>query len=291
MTPQKTFELTGKKLFLCDMRPGFSEDGVECPLPSGKYELSIEPSENGKTRGFSLVLAGEIPDGNSNAGAFTIDMARVGALDRKAFLDLFEGDWETLFDWSDSASDNKGADWGGLLKHKESGLEAFYVNIGSDCECAVQSLQSGKKTVGVRVIPKPLPVRARLTEGQVQGHWTQLEVHCNGIDDPWNFCDDRDFEPEIEGVLEEVISEVSFVDEGAFLDTESIDPDTAISTYRPRFKGIARIKVFLENSEEEDWTPLAIPKSYSIPKLGEQTTPQELAKAVFNIFENARNWT
>jgi len=179
-------------------------------------------------------------------------------------------------------------DWGDFLHHKESGLKAFYVNIGSDCECAVQSLRSGTKIVGVRIIPKPSTVLS--ADGQVPGQWTQLEVTCSGIADPWNFCDDRDYEPEIEDILENVISEVSFVDDGTFLDTESIDPDATISTYRPHFKGVTRITVSLDNSEEEDWKRLSIPKSYSIPQLGEKTTSRELANAMLDIFENAPTW-
>ena len=289
MTDRKTFEFTGKKLFFCDMRPGFSEDGLECTLPDGSYELSIEPSENGKMRGFSLVLAGETPDEHLNEGSFLIDMARVGILDRKAFLGSFNNSWEALFDWSENASsEEKKSDWGEFLRHKESGLKAFYVNIGSDCECAVQSLRSGTKTVGVRIIPKPPTVVS--ADGQVPGQWTQLEVTCSGIKDPWSFCDDRDYEPEIEDILENVISEVSFVDDGTFLDTESIDPDTTISTYRPHFKGVTGITVSLDNSEEEEWKRLSIPKSYSIPELGAKTTSRELANAMLDIFGNARTW-
>ena len=231
----KTFEFTGKKLFLCDMRPGFSEDGVECALPNGNYELSIEPSQNSDMRGFSLVLPGETPDGHKDTGVFSIDMARVGILDCKAFLELFEGDWEELFDWSDIASDSKKSKWGGFLRHKESGLEAFFVNIGSDCECIVQSLRSGKKTVGVRVIPKP-PIE-RSTEKPAFRSWTQLEIKCSGIADPWSFCDDRDYEPKIEDVLKDVVLEVSVDVEGPYLDTRSIDPDAAIFDISATFQG------------------------------------------------------
>jgi hypothetical protein len=291
MKVRKIFEFTGKKLFLCDMRPGFSEDGVECILPNGNYELSIEPSQSGSLRKFSLVLAGETPDGHIDKGDFSIDMARVGILNREAFLEFFDGNWEALFDWSDGASDGKKSDWGAFLYHKEAGLEALYVDIGSDCECAVQSLRSGDKTVGVRVIPQP-PTK-RPTKKSESRQWTQLEVKCSGIAEPWNFCDDWDYKPEIESILEDVVSEVSSVDEGeslTFLDTESIDPDAAISTYQRRFKGVTHISVFLEHSEEEDWKRLSIPKSYSFPKLGAQTTSRELAKAIFDIFKNARRW-
>lgn len=291
MAVGKTFEFTGKKLFLCDMRPGFSEDGVECTLPKGNYKLSIEPSPDNEMRGFSLVLAGETPDGHTDNGALSIDMARVGVLDRKAFLEFFDGDPEALFDWSDSTSDGKNSDWGGFLRHKKSGLEALYVNAGSDCECAVQLLRSGKKTVGVRVIPQPPAERPAKKSGSRQ--WTQLEVKCSGIAEPWNFCDDWDYDPEFEDVLDNVVSEVSSVDEGdslTFLDLEDLDPDAAIATYQKNFKGVTRITVYLEQREEEDWKRLAIPKLYSIPQLGAQTTSQELAKTVFEIFKNARMW-
>ena len=289
MAVGKTFEFTGKKLFLCDMRPGFSEDGVECILPKGNYELAMEASQNGETQGFSLVLAGETPDEHASLGFLSIDMARIGICDRKAFLELFDDDPEALFDWSDSASDSTVSDWGGFLHHKESGLEALYVNIGSDCRCAIQSLRSGKKTVGVRVIPQPSVERP--ADKRASRQWTWVEVECSGIADPWAFSDDWDYEPEIEDVLDNVISEVSTTDEGAFLDTNEIDPDTGISTYRKRFKGVTRIAVFLEHSEEEDWKRLPVPKSYSIPQLGAQTTSQELANTVFEIFKHARTWT
>lgn len=292
MAAGNTFEFTGKKLFLCDMRPGFSEDGVECTLPKGTYRLSIESSQSNGMRGFSLVLAGEKHDGHIDEGTFSIDMARVGVLDRKAFLDFFDGDSEALFDWSENASDNKTSDWGGFLHHKKPGLKALYVDIGSDCVCSVQSLRSGKRTVGVRVIPQPSTERPSKKGGSRQ--WTQLEVNCSGIAEPWNFCDDWDYEPDIEDVLDNVVSEVSTVDEGdslTFLDLENMDPDAAIATYQKRFKGVTRITVYLDQSEEEDWKRLPIPKSYSVPQLGAQTSSRELANAVFDIFKNARMWT
>jgi len=289
MNIQKTFEFTGKKLFLCDMRPGFSEDGIECSLPNGTFELSIEPSQNNGMRGFSLVLKGETADGHSNKGVFSVDMARVGILDRNAFLKFFDDNRETLFDWSESASDSsKKSDWGSFLLHKKSGLEALYVDIGSDCECAVQSLLSGKKAVGIRVIPQP-PTKHPVKKDEVR-QWIQLEVKCSGIADPWGFSDDWDYEPEINSILEDVIFEVSSVDEGPFLDTKDTDPDAAISKYRPSFKGVTRVSVFLDNSEEEDWKRLSIPNSHFIPQLGAQTTSRELSKTIFEIFKNARTW-
>jgi len=272
------------------MRPGFSEDGVECPLPSGTYELFLENSENGG-RGFSLLLEDETCDNSVDHGVVSLDMARMGILDREVFLELFDGHWESLYDWSESASDNQKSEWGGFLRHKDSGLEAFFVNIGTDGECAIQLLRSGKKTVGLRVTPPPPIEKLSLSDKLRQ--WTQVEVQCNGIAEPWGFCDDWNFEPEVEEILENVIMEVSSVDEGdslKFLDTEDIDPDTSIADYQPSFKGVTGFNIYLDINEE-DPVPLSIPKSFSLPKLGAQTTSRELARVLYDIFKNARNWT
>jgi hypothetical protein len=272
------------------MRPGFSEDGIACALPKGDYELSIEPVQHGKMRGFSLVLVGETPTGEQTKGTFSIDMARVGVLERSAFLTQFDGDGEALFDWSESATDSKSSNWGGFIRHKKSGLEALYVNIGSDCQCAVRLLRSGKRTVGLRVVPQPPPERS----GEERGsrYWTWVTVKCSGLANTWDFCDDRDYEPELEEVLDNVVFEVSLVDEGeslTFLGTKTINPDVPIADYRRRFRGISRISVFSKRRGESR-KRLSIPSSYSVLNLGARTTSRELAEAVLRIFENARRW-
>jgi len=286
---RKTYEFSGQTLFLCDMRPGFSEDGIECTLPAGSYELTLETTESGG-RGFILLLAGEIYDGQAEHAVVPLDMARIGVLDRKAFLKIFSGDWETLYDWSESAADTQKSEWGGFLRHKDSGLSAFFVNTGMDGECAVQLLRLGKKTVGVRAIPQP-PVEKPSKSGKLR-QWTQVEVRCSGIADPWGFCDDWNFQPEVEEILENVVLEVSSVDEGdslKFLDSDDIDPDTAIANYQPGFKGVTGFNVYLDKNEE-DPVPLSIPESFALPKLEAQATSRELAEVLFDIFQKARSW-
>jgi hypothetical protein len=89
-----------------------------------------------------------------------------------------------------------------------------------------------------------------------------------------------------------VVFELSCVEKGltvTFLDKKTIDPDLPIAHYRQRFGGVSGISVFSER-EEEDRKRLAIPNSYSVPKLGAQTTSRQLANAVLRIFENARTW-
>jgi hypothetical protein len=280
------FKLTGKDLFLCDMRPGFSEDGLTCTLPKGDYELTIEPTANAKLRGFSLILAGATPTSEQTKGTVSLDMARLGVLDRRAFLAHFGGDAEALFDWSADATDSKSkaSTWGDVIRHKKSGLEALYINIGSDCQCSVRLLRSGKKTVGLRVVPQPPPERSAETPGS--RYWTWVTIKCNGLGDTWDFCDDRDYEPELEDVLDNVIFEVCS-DEDSDSKTAQNRP---IAHYQPRFKGVSRITVQTERRDEKR-KPLAVPNSYKLPKLGARTTPRQLAEAIFKIFENARKWT
>ena len=50
-------------LFVCDMRPGFTADGVNCALPPGRYRVQLDPlTDQSPGRGFRLVLEGAEPD-------------------------------------------------------------------------------------------------------------------------------------------------------------------------------------------------------------------------------------
>lgn len=285
----KHLKFTGKKLFLCDMRPGFSEDGVEVSLPKGDYTVLLEPSPKGRLVGFSLLLVGKVPDSDVAKGKFSIDMARVGVFDRNAFTKLFGGDQEALSEWSEEASDHAKAKWGGFLKHKKGGLEALFVDIGSDCECAVRLLRSRSNTVGVRVVPQ-LPEERPICELGSR-HWTEVEVKCQGIKEAWSFVDDRDFDPEFDQILDNVIFETSYIDEDSqtFLKSADIDPDTPISKHRKRFTGVTGFSVFVEHAGKRRQR-ISVPHTYKIPKIGVHATPREIANAVFEIFQNAKKW-
>jgi len=281
---RKYFKVTSGEVFLCDMRPGFSEDGLACALSKGNYRLTIEPTQDGTMRGFSFVLVGESLTGERKQGTFSVDMARVGIYERKPFLAQFAGDGEALFDWSAAIADGSGSAWGGFLRHKKSGLEAVYVNLGSDCHCLVHSLRSGKRVVGVRVIPKA-PNRSPDQPGS--RYWTWVELKCEGIGTPLSFCDDRDFAPDFDLLLDNVRFEVSSIDENGCLEPKTIDLDTSVSSYRRRYEGVASVSVFSERAGEPR-RRIRLPKSYSIPKLTSRATSREIAKAVFDIFKQAR---
>jgi hypothetical protein len=269
---------------LCDMRPGFSEDGVVCALPKGNYKLSIEPTQDRKMHGFSLVLVGENATSERNQGTFSLDMARVGVFERKPFLALFDGDSEALSDWTERAADKKSSAWGGFIHHKKSGLQALYVNIGSDCRCLVQLLRAGKRVVGVRVIPTTTSERSPDQPGS--RHWTWVELKCEGISKPLSFCDDRDYDPDFDLLLDNVRFEVSSIDENGCLEPDTIDPDIPVSRYRRRYKGVAKVTVFGERAGEPR-RRIRLAKT-SFPNLGSQATPRRIAQVVFDIFKHVR---
>lgn len=265
------------------MRPGFSEDGIACALPKGNYQLSLEPTQDSKLRGFSLILAGEIPDTERDNGTFSTDMACVGVLDRQTFLKHFAGNGEALFDWSADALGKKESQWGGFLKHKQSGLEAFYVKTGADGRCAVQLLCLHSCPVGIRVIPNVSPERP--TDQRGSRHWTWVELKCEGIGEPWSFCDDRDFEPDFDQTLEDVLSEVNCLCSG---DSDSkVGPDVPISRCSRRYKGISKVTTFYERAGEPR-RRIHFPPSHTVPKLGPNETARKIAKAVFDLFKSAR---
>ena len=279
---RKVFTFRGKKLFVCDMRPGFSEDGVECTLPEGEFELAIEPTQDGKLRGFSLVLSGQSPDAERANGKLSTDMARVGVLDRQAFLRLFDGDGEALFDWSADASGKNENKWGGFLKHQKSGLEAFFVNTLADGECLVQLLRSSSRPVGIRVLPKGPSERAAEQLGS--RHWTWVELKCQGIGDPWSFCDDRDFDPDFDLTLEHALFEVSTLCGGA-----KANPNHPISRYTKRYRGVSKVAAYYECAGEPR-RRIRFPASYKIPHIGADATPRKIAGVVFELFKEARRW-
>lgn len=283
-----TFYSGGDELLFCDMRPGFSQDGVKCVLPTGSYQVLIDAEDADGRRGFRLHLPGVDPDGASDVGTLLLDMARVGVFDRQAFLKAFDDDWESLFEWSDSEAIHRPGEAHALLRHEESGLTGLCVEIGADCECLVQILSSGSKTVGVRVAPRRSPEQSSVPRTEKCCTW--VEIKCRGIGEPWAFCDDWDYEPEIDDALDEIVSEVSFGDAGDSLDfgdDEGVDPDAPISTYRRRFGGVAQIAVLLDRGGARRQR-LKVPEPVASMKFGARTTSRELATALVRIFKAAR---
>ncbi len=286
-TEPKHLELSGERLFVCDMRPGFSEDGVTVSVPKGSYGLTVVETAGGEFASFSLVLAGEAPDGHVDAGTVSVDMARLGVFDPDAFLEAFADDREALFDWSDDATDGTTATSGATITH-ESGLQALVVDLGSDGVCDVHVLLREDRAVGLRVsfrgpAQQPVPTDRKL-------RYTSVEVTCRGIDDLWTFVDDWNFEPDADDILDDIVSEVSMGDQGDpidFGDSDQVDADAPIAAFRRRFRGVGKFSVFVEQDGDER-RPVSIADSLPLPECTSETTSRELASILHAIFVEVR---
>jgi len=288
---RKSFRFPGGKLFLSDMRPGFSEDGADVSLPEGEYRIGV--TKDGPLQTFSLVLAGADPGSEKEVGTIDLDMARVGLFQRKPFLKAFGSDPAELFDWSSDASETSEAEWGGFLTHKPSGLQALYFNIGSDGQCRLFLLRSGSRTVGLKVVPlvpvasphsaPPSPASARvLTEMIV------AEVTWTGDTHPWGFTSESVL-LQFKEFLSEVISEIVIDDiDEEFIDPDEVNPDDRISRFRPRFKGISRIELFRPQPHPAARIPIPISLPPDAFEKSASLTPRQLAQLVYDIIRKAR---
>jgi hypothetical protein len=155
--------------------------------------------------------------------------------------------------------------------------------VGADCKCAVQLLRSRSRTVGVRVIPEASPERT--TDERGSRHWTWVELKCQGVGDPWSFCDDRDYAPDPDLLLDNILFEVGCLcsDSGG----AKVDPDKAISRCTPRYRGVTNVSVFYERAGEPR-RRIQLPQARTLPKLGSEATPRQIAKVVFALFKQAR---
>jgi hypothetical protein len=280
------FHFAGGRLFLSDMRPGFSEDGVSITLPAGNYRLTVSPSTGAKFAAFSLVLDGASPDKDAKAGSLSLDMARVGLLDRKAFLRAFAGDAEELFEWSAEVAEGQKRQWSGHIRHKPSGLEALFINVSTDGVCAVYRLRQGAEVVGVRVVPMAT-VPAKPPPTKEPGKQIFAEVKWRGDSYPWSFSIAEQGLTFAE-FLEEVLSEIGVSErEGECLLAEEIDPDAPIVAFRRRYQGIARIQLFVPKPYPQKNTILPATIPTSVLQQSPEFTPRQLARIIYDLLLEA----
>lgn len=279
------FEINSESVFLCDMRPGFTEDGVECTLPSGKYCVSVaEPAEH-SGRGFSLVLRGESPDGRLNAGSVDVDGARMGIFNRKAFLDHFGGEFEDLFEWSDSEACPPTDGVIEISPDDNARLRALVVDVQCDSRYQVEYLKSGSKKVGLAVTP----VRPEITTEKVR-RFTRVDVKFVGIGEPWYYMDDWNYEPDLDDVIESLILDqlldCEFVT-GQDIQPEDVSPDVPLRQYVSRFRGVKRISAFIEVDQDRA-KRIPLPDSFDVKEFSAETTFRELGHFVVSVLRYVR---
>jgi len=264
--------LNGTDLWVCDMRPGISQDGIKVKIPAGDYRCETSRSEATGLVTITYVQRNDAPTSERLIGEFSIDMARVGVIELKPLLAKHEDDWGKLADWSDESADKNEKEWGGRLRSGSN--HAMFFSIGGDCTVEVYGLSVGRRDIGLVIRPKQPP-----TKPAKPCRWTWVYVKLRGIGDAWKFCDDWDFAPDDEFIFDDIDRELSY-----FTDAE-IDHSEPLSKYYPKLRGVPKITAFIQ----DDANPYkSITRSIQMPKLKVSPTAKQLAAAVLNVFEQAR---
>lgn len=280
-----TMELNGDSIFVCDMRPGFTEDGVACELPDGNYRLSIVPVDDQGLISFLLQLENTRADHESDIAILGVEMARVGFYKSRLLADAFNSNSEALFDWSDNECEKNTSPWGGHIG-KDASPDGYYINVGSDGDCSVKYLLSNGSKVGLKVVPLPSPAQR-----QADRSWTRIVVSLDTSE--LSFIDDRDYDLDFEDVRQDVLTELCTIDEGAaliFVDEDSVDVKKEIACFRPTYKGVRRFDVFIDtlvgdNSMDRQ---LPIETGDAMGRLGENISVEDFAKVIHGVLKTAR---
>ena len=271
------FHLRGNSLFVCDMRPGFTEDGVAVQLSPGRYQWSRLDSAGQGIARFQLLRAEAKAETQKVLTELSIDGAMVGGFERGKLLSCFETDFERLYEWSASQVEELSGEGLGVFQH-DSGLDCLWASVGGDGQCKLSSLFSSDESVGfiLEVIPSIPKVGGRTL--------TQAWFHWSPIEEAFHFVHDRDFELDPNEVLEDILLDLTVDAEIEAPGTKiTISPDDALKRWKPDFSGVSRIQVFEEADQEE--RALRVPSANVT--LGEGTTIKDLADQAYQIMVEA----
>lgn len=278
-----TIRLTATPLFICDMRPGFSEDGVELALPAGSYDLHTHPLDEAGLQGFSITRQGQTPDHEEVCGRLQLDGACIGVYERAGFLACFGDDAEAIYEWSAQRLSPTAA-WADI-SHPQAG-SAFYVQTHGDCECVLIRLLSAGRPVGLRVVPE-----ARDPTAAVRS-WTWISFSCEGLGQAIDLCHDRAYPLEPDSLVDDLLSDLCAVEDDAglvFLDPASIATDRPIASFRPGFRGLGELEVSYEESRAGQMQRHRIHPEVAdlIAPITARSSTLDLAECLLRVFERA----
>jgi hypothetical protein len=268
------------------MRPGFTEDGFDLLISLGSYSLMIHETAEDALYGFTLLKEGAVPDREFEVGRLYIDGSCIGVFDKVRFMTHFNGDFESIYEWS--ASKTFSTESWQDISHEKAGL-AFYVRISSDCECILSKLYVSDEIVGLKVEP----IYSSKTRDE-QKSLTWISFTCNGIDQEFNICHDRDYEIELEDVIDDVLAELCTVESEdglEFIDESSIQIDRPVAVFRHTYSGLNSVEVIYEELKSGVLKRFVIDPDIQdqIAKVDEQTSTKELARCMFEIFKKSQN--
>jgi len=279
------FEINADRLFVCDMRPGFTQDGIELSIPSGKYVIS--DIKVGALCGFQIALEGTSVESNETIGNISIDGATIGVFDIGRFKSYFEDNFEAIYDWSSNAIENEEVRRD--ISHKHAG-SAFAFRTNGDCEVEVISHLFRGNVVGFSVVPI-VPTKNE-NRGERKRSWTWIEFRCHGMFQEFRFCHDRNYDIEFDDVLDDVLGDLCTVeteDSIDFIDEDEIDIDLPINSYRKEYLGLKSVNIFLDIQEGGNTKRKTIHPDIkaSTNKINKDSSARDLAQCLFEIYEKA----
>lgn len=276
-------------LYLCDMRPGFSDGGVECALPPGLYRLGLAEGEANGGRGFSLLIKDASPDSRVDAGSIDVDGARIGIFNRQAFMQHYDYDFEELFEWSDAAS---GDAFGGAIDgaieispDDSANLTALVIDVQCDAVYRIHVLKSGSSVIGIEVAPVEQQASQKISR-----QYTRIDVKFTGVGEPWCYFDDWNFEPSQSDVIDSLILDLSIdleLSAQGRAAPEKIRPNTKIRDVLPRSRGVQEINAFLERNQRRA-RRIPLPDSLTSSSISAEATLEQLGEFVYSILLYAR---
>ena len=294
--PVLRFDNQSDRVFVCDMRPGFTEDGIECVLPRGTYDVILDESTGDGGRGFRMTLDGVSPDGVRDVGSVSVDMAQIGIFDRNTFLEHFNGDFEELYDWSSFAVDT---DADGAIKispDDDPDLNALVVIVEWDGIYRVEQLVSGSRTVGLAVTyAEPEGDRALVSADsgdEEPRQWTRVTIKRVGIGDPLLFVDDLSCDAlTLDEVLDDLTLEVELHLENHRVEFDEVKPNVELRHYMPKIRGFEPVKAHLDTEGRERAKQISLSESFDAAPLPASATLEDISKLVLAVTLHVRNST
>jgi hypothetical protein len=152
--PALDFEVSGKTIWLADMRPGPS-DGLKIKVTPGLYTLELmhygvpQYAPIGKARFYKK---GCRPVMGRKAGCVSIDMATLGICDIDHFLTLFNQDADAFCEWAGDHLDQRKFSGGGVCLHRSKHALPHITTGMGDGVYSVYRLTHGKETIGAEIV-------------------------------------------------------------------------------------------------------------------------------------------
>ena len=145
----------GNGLFLTDMRPGPTEDGLKVELEPGNYRVEVQGfvrESDRRCARFRVYLEGSKPELGQQLGTVATDLATMGFYDPKCFQSLRKQGSEEFFAWGESAFDASKSSHGVLVHDLKRSAILPYVTSGfGDGTYPVYELTQQNRRVGFEV--------------------------------------------------------------------------------------------------------------------------------------------